>query len=160
MILPDGTNSVKLQLCLCSLLLVVAPWIFLSKGNAADFTGPIVSALDGDSIEVLHKQHPERIRLSGIDCPEKDKAFGTPAKQAASALVFGKDVMLQTHGHDKSGRTIADVLLPDGTHVNQMLVKEVWRWKYAPGDTALEGLEMDARQARIGLWADPQPVRL
>jgi micrococcal nuclease len=84
-ILPDGTNSVKLQLCPCSLLLVIAPWIFLSKGNAADFTGPIVSALDGDTIEVLHNQHPERIRLNGIDCPEKGKAFGTPAKQAASA---------------------------------------------------------------------------
>jgi len=44
-----------------------------------------------------------------------------------------------------------------------MLVKDGWCWwyrKYAPGDTALEGLEMDARQARIGLWANPQPVRL
>ena len=36
---------------------------------AADFTGPVVSVLDGDTIEALHNQHPERIRLSGIDCP-------------------------------------------------------------------------------------------
>jgi endonuclease YncB( thermonuclease family) len=36
---------------------------------AADFTGPIVSVLDGDTLEVLRNQHPERIRLSGIDCP-------------------------------------------------------------------------------------------
>ena len=72
----------------------------------ADFTGPVVSVLDGDTIEVLHNTHPERIRLSGIDCPEKGQAFGTRAKQAASALVFGKDVTLDTHGQDKYRRTL------------------------------------------------------
>src|ERR1043165_9416999 len=72
--------------------------------------------------------YPERIRLSGIDCPEKGQAFGTRAKQAASALVFGKDVNLDTHGKDKYGRTLADVLLPDGTNVNHILVKDGWCW--------------------------------
>ncbi len=48
---------------------------------AADFFGQVVSVLDGDTIEVLHNQHPERIRLSGIDCPEKGQAFGKRAKQ-------------------------------------------------------------------------------
>jgi len=43
---------------------------------ALDFTAPVVSVLDGDTIEVLHNQHPERIRLSGIDCPEKGHAYG------------------------------------------------------------------------------------
>jgi endonuclease YncB( thermonuclease family) len=42
----------------------------------ADFTGPVVSVLDGDTLEVLHNQYPERIRLSGIDCPEKGPAYG------------------------------------------------------------------------------------
>ena len=95
---------------------------------ATDFSGPVVSVLDGDTIEVLHNQHPERIRLSGIDCPEKGQAYGKRAKQAASELVFGKEVTLQTHGQDKYGRTIADVLLPDGTNVNHTLVKEGWCW--------------------------------
>jgi hypothetical protein len=54
----------------------------------------------------------------GIDCPEKGQAFGNKAKQAASALVFGKEITLQTYGHDKYGRTLADVILPDGTNVN------------------------------------------
>ena len=44
------------------------------------------SVLDGDTIEVLHNQHPERIRLSGIDCPEKGQAYGNNAKHTASAL--------------------------------------------------------------------------
>jgi endonuclease YncB( thermonuclease family) len=127
----------------------------------ADFTTHVVGVLDGDTIEVLHNGRAERIRLSGIDCPEKGQDYGKRAKQAASELVFGKDVTLQTHGHDKYGRTLADVLLPDGTNVNHTLVKDGWCWwyrKYAPGDTELEQLEKSAREAKKGLWADPQPV--
>lgn len=90
----------------------------------ADFSGPVVSVLDGDTIEVLHNQHPERVRLNGIDCPEKRQAYGNKAKQATSALVFGKEVTLQTHGKDKYKRSLADVLLPDGTNVNHELIKD------------------------------------
>jgi len=99
--------------------------------------------------------------LSGIDCPEKGQAYGKKAKQAASALVFGKEVTLQTHDFDKYGRTLANVLLPDSTNVNHVLVKQGWCWwyrKYAPGDTVLEGREKAAREGWKGLWADPQRV--
>ena len=128
---------------------------------AADFSGPVVGVLDGDTIEVLNGHHTERIRLSGIDCPEKGQAYGQNAKQAASALVFGKEVTIQMHGYDKYKRTLADVLLPDGTNVNHELVKAGWCWwyrKYAPGDTELERLEVEARDAKKGLWADPAPI--
>jgi micrococcal nuclease len=96
-----------------------------------------------------------------IDCPEKGQADGKRAKQAASELVFGKEVTLQTHGHDKYKRTLADVLLPDGMNLNQELVKQGWCWwyrKHAPGDRGLEGLEREVREAKKGLWADSQPV--
>ena len=109
---------------------------------AADFSGPVVSVLDGDTIEVLHNHHAERIRLSGIDCPEKGQAYCNNAKHAASALAFGKEVTLQTHGLDKYKRTLGDVLLPDGTNVNHTLVKDGacwWYRKYAPGNTVLKG---------------------
>jgi endonuclease YncB( thermonuclease family) len=62
---------------------------------------------------------------------------------------------------DRHGRTIADVLLPDGTTVNHTLVKDGLCWcyrKYAPDDTVLEGLEKEAREGKKGLWGDPQPV--
>ena len=101
---------------------------------------------------LLHHQHPERIRLSGIDCPEKGQAYGTRAEQAAAALVYGEEVILQTHGKDRYGRNLGDVFLPDGTNVDQELVKDGWCWwyrKYAPGDTVLEGLEYEAREVRI-----------
>lgn len=71
--------------------------------------------------EVLRNQHPERIRLNGIDSPEKGQAYGNWAKQATSALVYGMEVTIQTHGLDKEKGTIGDVLLPDGNNVNQTL---------------------------------------
>jgi len=82
----------------------------------------VIGVLDGDTIEVLHKKRPERIRLSGIDCPEKRQPFGEKAKHAVSTLVFGKVVTVQTHGKDKHRRTLADVLLADGTNVTHTLV--------------------------------------
>ena len=83
-----------------------------------------------DTIEVLHDTNPEPVRLSGIDCPEKGQAYGKRAKQAASVLVFEKDVILQTHDQDKYERTLADVVLSDGMNVNHELVHEGWCWWY------------------------------
>ena len=128
---------------------------------ATDFTGKVMGVTDGDTITVLHNGRSEKIRLNGIDCPEKAQAYGHKAKEAASALVFGKDVTVQTHGLDKYGRTIGAVLLPDGTNVNQKLVQDGMCWwyrKYSPEDTTLERLETEARNAKSGLWVDPNPV--
>ena len=110
---------------------------------------------------VLHHQHPERIRLSVIYCHEKGQAFGKHAKYAASELAFGKEVTVQTLGHDKYKRTIGDAILPDGTNVNHLLVKDSWCWwypKYAPRNRELERLEKNAREAKKALWAVLQPV--
>lgn len=57
---------------------------------AADFTDPVVSIRDGDTLEVLHNQHPEHIRLSDIDCPDKGWAYGTQAIQAASVQFMAR----------------------------------------------------------------------
>lgn len=144
-----------------SIIWILGILLCSSHAFSADYSGPVVSVLDGDTIEVLRNQHPERIRLSGIDCPEKGQSYGKRAKQVTSELVFGKDVTIETHGKDKYSRTLADVFLPDGTNVNHTLVKDGWCWwyrKYALENTALEQLEKDAREARKGLWAEPQPV--
>ena len=146
-------------------MLIVAAallYIFLaSAAIAADYSGLVVSIRDGDTFDILHKQHPERIRLSGIDCPEKGQSYGHQAKQATSAMVLGKEVLLQTHGRDRSGRILADVRLPDGTHVNYTLVKNGWCWWYrehAPRNTELARLEKHARETKQGLWVSPSQV--
>ena len=134
---------------------------FTGSALAGIVTGNVTGVLDGDTIEVLSRHHADRIRLSGIDCPEKGQAFGKKAKQAASALVFGREVTVKTRGQDRYKRTLGEVILPDGMNLNQELVKQGWCWwyrKYAPGDTVLEGLEKEAREAKRGLWVDHQPV--
>lgn len=128
---------------------------------AAEYKGKVVGVTDGDTITVLHQGVGERIRLNGIDCPEKGQAFGGAAKQATSQLAFGKHVTVQAHGLDKYGRTIADVILPDAVNLNQELVRRGWCWwyqKYAPDNVTLEKLEADARAARAGLWRDSNPM--
>ncbi len=64
-------------------------------------------------------------------------------------------------GQDRYGRTIGEVMLPDGRVLNHELVKAGFAWwyrKYAPDDDALEQLEQEARDAKLGLWVDPHPV--
>jgi endonuclease YncB( thermonuclease family) len=84
------------RLIICSVL-----FLFSYSLAAAVFLGSVVSVLDGDTLKVLHNNRAERIRLNGIDCPKKGQAYGKRVKQAASALVFGKEVTLQTYGKDK-----------------------------------------------------------
>jgi len=133
-----------------------------SNGFAAlSWNGSVIGVIDGDTIDVLHKRHAERIRLQGIDCPEKGQAFGKVAKLATSALVFGRSVTVKPHATDRYKRVVAEVFLLDGTNLNHQLVKDGWCWwyrKYAPDDTTLGALETEARDARKGLWADPKPV--
>ena len=64
--------------------------------------------------------------FSVIDCPENGQAFGNRSKQAASALVFGKDVTRQKDGQDTYGRTLGDVFLLDRTNVNHTLINDGW----------------------------------
>jgi hypothetical protein len=110
--------------------------------------------------EVLHNQRPERIRLSGIDCPEKGQAFGKKAKQFTFTLIHGKEVTIQVLGKDRHGRTVADVVLPDGRNVSRELVKAglAWWYRQYSEDESLGSLEDKARQAKRGLWADPIPI--
>jgi hypothetical protein len=78
------------EIYLYTLPLVVLPLTpSLPWNSYADyFTGPVVSVPNGDTIEVLHGNNPERICFNGIDCPEKNQAYDTRAEQATSERVF------------------------------------------------------------------------
>jgi micrococcal nuclease len=129
-------------------------------GMAAEFLGRVVDVLEGDTIEVLRDKKRERIRLYGIDCPEQWQPFGPQAKQATSTFLFDKDVKIETNGRDRHRLTLGTVF-HDGVNVNQLLVKEGWCWwfsKSVPKDTLLKQFEQEAKEAKKGLWADPNPT--
>jgi endonuclease YncB( thermonuclease family) len=126
-----------------------------------DFSRRVVGVSVEDTINVMHDGRAEKIRLYGIDAPEKGQAFGNRAKQFVAAPAFGKEVEVEVKDRDRYGRTVADVILPDGRNLNHEIVKAGFAWwyrKYAPKDTELERLESKARQAKRGLWVDPHPV--
>jgi endonuclease YncB( thermonuclease family) len=89
----------------------------------------VIGVADGDTITVLHEKRPERIRLCGIDCPEKRQPFGKRAKQFTSELVFGKVVEIDPVDTDRYGRTVAFVRVEDIT-VNEELIKKGLGWVY------------------------------
>lgn len=82
------------------------------------------------------------------------------AKQFASSLCFGKEVIISAGQRDKYKRLVADVILPDGRILNQELVRSGFAWWYkqfSPHDEILNQLESKARQARLGLWGEANP---
>ena len=127
---------------------------------AASFTGQVVSVSDGDTIQVMHNGKAEKIRLAGIDCPEKDQPFGQAAKRFTLDLSAHNIVTVKIETTDRYGRTVAEVILPDGKRLNRELVREGYAWWYRrySKDKALADLESHARESRKGLWADKNPV--
>lgn len=132
--------------------------------SAWAWSGKVVGVTDGDTLTVLKDgQEQVKIRLYGIDAPEGGQDFGAKAKQALSALTFGKVVDVQTMDQDRYGRTVGRVFA-DGQDVNEALVKSGMAWVYHQYCKEVltcqswAGLEQDARAARGGLWADPDPT--
>src|SRR5437016_583455 len=93
------------------------------RAAALDASGEVVGVYDADVFTVLHDGVGKRIRLKGIDAPEKDQAFGWRARNLTTELVFGKTVKVIPHEVDKYGRTVAEVILPDGRVLNELLVQ-------------------------------------
>jgi micrococcal nuclease len=127
---------------------------------ASVFCGPIVSVLDGDTLDIQCEDNIERVRLNGIDAPEKGQVFGRQAQQFVEDMIMGQSVIIETKGQDKNKRTIGDVFLPDGRHLNKELVKMGLAWWTCQhsSDAELQQLEEDAREKNRGLWKDPMPI--
>jgi endonuclease YncB( thermonuclease family) len=142
---------------LATILILVAA----SPARGADYAARVIGIADGDTITVLKDRTQVRIRLHGIDAPETGQDYGSRAKQLAAELAFGKQVTIRVRDTDRYGRTVAEVILPDGRSLNHEMVREGMAWwfrKYAPADTELARLESEAKAARRGLWSQPNPV--
>jgi len=125
----------------------------------SELTGRVIRVSDGDTARVLVGTQPVTVRLEGIDAPETGQAFGNRSKQALSAIVFGKTVTVRKTGEDRFGRALGFIIV-DGVNANAKMVEDGWAWHYKKysSDERLRSLEREARDAKRGLWADPNPV--
>jgi endonuclease YncB( thermonuclease family) len=152
--------SKYLLILFCASFCVFASFCACSRSFAETFAGKVIAVTDGDTIKVVHDGNIEKIRLSDIDCPEKSQPFGNQAKNFTSSMVFGNTVIIHSRGTDRYERTIGDVLLPNGTDLNRALVKNGFAWWYQrySKDESYRQLEASARNQRIGLWQDVNPL--
>jgi endonuclease YncB( thermonuclease family) len=130
--------------------------------GAAVWTGRVVGVADGDTLTVLHDGRGEKIRLYGIDTPEKHQDFGRSAKEFTAQMVFGKAVTVEAVAVDRYGRTVACVSV-DGLCLNEALVRSGYAWVYrsfcrSSRCAGWQQAEQAARESRIGLWSMPGPV--
>lgn len=137
-----------------------ALWACLLTAGSESLTGKVVAILDGDTIDVLSPdKKPVRIRLDGIDAPEKKQPFATKSRRALGDLVAEKEVRVEIKGEDRYKRKIGVVHLGN-VNVNERLVHDGWAWhfvQYAKDNKALAAAEQEARKAKRGLWADSKP---
>ena len=128
--------------------------------------GKVVSVADGDTITVLDAEKTQhKIRLQGIDAPEKAQAFGAKSKQALYEMVHGKTVQVSFEKSDKYGRILGKVLL-DGQDICHQQIKAGLAWHYKKYQNqqplvdrdAYSASETAAKSEKLGLWSDPRPV--
>jgi len=137
---------------------------FIFPGLLWALDGKVVGISDGDTITVLKDSRTTKIRLYGIDCPEKSQDFGRKTKQFTSNMVFGKDVKITSYGQDKYGRTIGLIYLDsNGQCLNEELIKNGYAWVYR--EYCKDGFcqkwlqyEQNARANKFGLWSGHNPI--
>ncbi len=131
--------------------------IYLSAADT--LTGKVVRIADGDTVTILVRSDQVRIRLFGIDAPERGQDYSRRSREALADLVFEKEVRVVVHDKDRYGRTVGDIYLGN-TLINENIVKEGWAWNYVRYSNSKHyaELEQEARESKRGLWAGKLPI--
>ena len=136
-------------------------FIFSFSTCAAEILeGHVVGVHDGDTVTLLMVGNQQlKIRLAQIDAPESGQAFGQRSKQSLSDMVFNKVIRVEKETIDKYGRTVGTIFV-DGIDANREQVKRGMAWvyrKYMHDQSLLQDEEI-ARQGKVGLWSEPNPM--
>jgi endonuclease YncB( thermonuclease family) len=132
------------------------------SGYAAELKGRVVGIADGDTVTVLDAQNVQhKIRLAGIDAPEKKQPFGNRSKETLSDCAFGKDVVIDWDKVDRYQRKVGKIVVA-GQDCNLRQIKLGMAWHYkqyaneqSVADRSSYGSAEDvARSAKVGLWSD------
>jgi len=129
--------------------------------NENSETGKVIGIVDGDTYDILlNGKLTVRIRMEGIDAPEKGMPFYKVAKKHLSDLCFGKQVTLKLTGKDHHDRTLAFSYLQDGTELSHEMLKAglAWHFKEYNRDSDLDELETEARNSKLGIWQGENPM--
>lgn len=132
---------------------------------AESYIARVISIADGDTVTVLdadNRQH--KIRLVGIDAPEKHQPFGNVSRMNLGKLVHRRTVTIETNKRDKYKRELGKLVL-DGKDINLEQVRAGYAWhykKYMRDQSAVDRenyarSEEEARTSRLGLWRDENP---
>lgn len=149
-----------------NMFLVAFLFLSSSLAQAALLEGRVVGVADGDTITILDNTNTQyKIRLAGIDAPEKKQPFGNVSKKSLSDLVYGKQVTIDWNKQDRYGRTVGKVLI-DGVDANLEQVKRGFAWFYKkyqneqPLQDRLDYLHAQeaAETSKVGLWVDKEPI--
>jgi endonuclease YncB( thermonuclease family) len=141
--------------------------LFIGCGlSAATLQGKVVGVADGDTITVLDASNTQhKIRLQGIDAPEKAQAFGQKSKQSLNQMVHSKAVTIEFQKKDKYGRTVGKVLLNgNDICIEQIKLGMAWHYKQYESEQPKEDreayaqAEIAARTQNIGIWKDKNPT--
>jgi len=155
---PTSPASLALVALLVSAL--SAYGIACADAPAGDLRGHVTRVRDGDTIELRRGGETVRVRVFGVDCPERGQPWSSRARQFTASLVGDREVVIRVKDHDKYGRTVGEVILGDGRNLGEELVRAglAWHYRQYSHDPTLARLEAEARAARRGLWADPHPT--
>lgn len=145
-----------------SIILFISLILASISGAQSIILGKVVGIADGDTITVLQNRTQYKIRLYGIDTPERAQDFGKKAKQFTSNMVFGKHVRVVKEDMDRYGRVVGTVYV-DGVCVNEEIIKDGFAWvyrKYCKSPVCAHWLKLEetARLNRIGLWSHKDPI--
>jgi endonuclease YncB( thermonuclease family) len=144
----------------------IALALLVFAAHAETITGRVVSVADGDTLTVLDASNTQhKIRLAGIDAPERKQPFGTVSRQHLAQLAFGKAVLVVHNKKDRYGRQVGKVAV-DGVDVGLEQIKAGLAWHYKAYEreqptedrAAYAGAELVARSARLGLWSEASAV--
>lgn len=134
----------------------------LLPSMAMSWPGRVVSITDGDTLTVLRGQEQVKIRIYGIDAPERRQPWGDRARQALGDLAHGQTVEVLEIDRDRYGRTVARIEV-QGQDVGLEMVSRGMAWVYEryckiPDCEAMRQAQADAQAARAGLWSDLSPI--
>lgn len=137
----------------------------LAQARDLALEGRVIAVHDGDTVTLLDAaQLQHRVRIAGIDAPERGQPFGTSAREGLASLVHGRRVVARCHKRDRFGRDVCSVFA--GTQdvgLEQVRTGLAWWYREYAREQRLEdqasyaAAEGEARGARRGLWGDPHP---